>query len=935
MSAHRSSAGAGEARAAENACGCCDGLYAATPVEVFNRPGLTAVQYRVGTHPLFKRTMLALLSAGEHPELKSLKTRSDDDFAVGLLDSWAVLLDILTFYQERTINESFVRTATERRSLLEQARLIGYEPRPGVAASTYLAFIVDDPTAPLPAGQGVASTPSSATGVVIEKGTKVQSIPAPGEKAQIFETVETIIGHAGWNALRPRLSEPHPFDVDLESVTIAGVTSFVKPGDTILIAAGDDPSERSVKRVVRMATDVKTQVIRLDLVPSPKPVPPRRRRIVIGKFIKRSAFLNDQFLRDELIIGKSWKQDLLLAMAFQKKWSPVAVQTAIKAQVSFAGPVRSIPENGSAPDVPLDHPALEPELNGLIAFRERAALFGHNAPLWGSLPADQRNSTNGIYKDNWEVRTLKDDQEGNDTAYIYLDRTYPAIVTGSWIALETPTAEPGKSPQAYQVTETAELSRAAYTMSAKVTRLTVHRADHFDQFRLRHTTVHVVSEPLDLAPLPIVEPISGSRLTLDRADLNMKVGQTVIVTGERSDLRDVTVSEAMTLADVTLEEGFTTLTFTQSLAHQYIRETVTINANVAAATHGETKEEILGSGDGSRAFQRLTLRQPPLTYISAPTSGGGESTLDLRVNDLRWRQVPSLYGVGPTDHAYVVQTDDDGNTTILFGDGTTGARPATGQHNIRATYRQGTGAGGNVKARQLGVLMTRPLGVRDVTNPLDAAGAADPETRDDIRSNAPLAIRTLDRIVSLQDYEDFARAFSGIGKASARWTWNGAQRAVLITVAGSKGAVVEPTSRLAENLSRAMRAAGDPFVPFSVVSHRPAFFKLAARVKVHSDYRPERVIQAVQERVRTAFAFERREFGQPIAFSELIAVLQQEPGVEAVNLAQFHRSDEEPTVPPPALLAAAPAQTGTGGGMLGAELLLLDPSPLSDIGVLS
>jgi hypothetical protein len=132
-----------------------------------------------------------------------------------------------------------------------------------------------------------------------------------------------------------------------------------------------------------------------------------------------------------------------------------------------------------------------------------------------------------------------------------------------------------------------------------------------------------------------------------------------------------------------------------------------------------------------------------------------------------------------------------------------------------------------------------------------------------------------------------------------------------------------------------MRAAGDPFVPFNVVSYRPAFFKLAARVNVHGDYRPERVIEAVQERVRTAFSFERREFGQPVAFSELIAVLQQEQGVVAVNLTQFHRSDEDPAGSPVALLDAAPAQTGGGGEMLGAELLLLEPSPLSDIGVMS
>ena len=55
-----------------------------------------------------------------------------------------MVADVLTFYQERLANESFLRTASERRSILELARLIGYELHPGVAASGFLAFTLDD-----------------------------------------------------------------------------------------------------------------------------------------------------------------------------------------------------------------------------------------------------------------------------------------------------------------------------------------------------------------------------------------------------------------------------------------------------------------------------------------------------------------------------------------------------------------------------------------------------------------------------------------------------------------------------------------------------------------------------------------------------------------------------------------------------------------------
>ena len=67
-----------------------------------------------------------------------------DDPTIALLDAAATVLDVLTFYQERIANEGFLRTATERRSVLELARAIGYELGPGVAASTWLAFTLED-----------------------------------------------------------------------------------------------------------------------------------------------------------------------------------------------------------------------------------------------------------------------------------------------------------------------------------------------------------------------------------------------------------------------------------------------------------------------------------------------------------------------------------------------------------------------------------------------------------------------------------------------------------------------------------------------------------------------------------------------------------------------------------------------------------------------
>ena len=130
---------------------------------------------------------------------------------------------MLTFYQERIANEGFLRTATERRSILEMARAIGYELNPGVAASTYLVFKVDES----------ASTPDTAT---IPAGTQVQSIPAAqGELPQTFETTEEFAARVAWNALWPRTTEPDTIEVDKTGLYLQGVSTQLQPGDAIVI----------------------------------------------------------------------------------------------------------------------------------------------------------------------------------------------------------------------------------------------------------------------------------------------------------------------------------------------------------------------------------------------------------------------------------------------------------------------------------------------------------------------------------------------------------------------------------------------------------------------------------------------------------------------------------------------------------------------------
>jgi hypothetical protein len=793
----------GNRKAPLNDCGCCRGISLQTPAKIDNMPGLGTIAYRVGTHRRFLASMLDRLSAND--ALKGLRTRDDGDFTIALLDSWAVTLDVLTFYQERIANESYLRTATERFSLLEMARLIGYELRPGVAASVYLAFTLDN----LPGSPGF---------VTLDPGTRVQSVPGQNEKLQTFETVERIDARAEWNALLPQLTESQPITQSIDKFVVKGTRTGLNPGDNIIIVNGLAIGQQSNRVVLEVVPDQKSQTTLIKLIPrkqirffdilsasinttirnalsastiSVETLPVAAvlaETLPVGTLSRFRANLIEDVVQSQ-ILQASWSTADLSAYAASQSWSEADLTASVRVTIHSPPPVNSD--------------------QGIFAMRKHASLFGYNAPLYDLLdtpnPTTPKPRTKlgkrappieNLYLNSWEDRTLLDDLSGttknaNTYGYMYLDSAYPGVTNGSWIVLTE--IDPYIGSMILQAQSVEEVTRSDFTISAKVTRISNSAfsdssiLDSFGRFRMRSTTVLVQSEQLDLADVPMSDIVAGDdRILLNDFYLGLKAGQIVAVTGQRSDLQGVTATELMTLLDVTIENGLTQLIFERGLKNSYVRSTVTINANIALATQGETVTEILGSGDVSQIFQSLTLHQSPLTYVSALTPSGAQTTLQVRVNDILWHEVPVLHGQGRKDRVFITRRDDNEVTTVQFGDGQMGATPPTGQNNISAAYRKGIGHVGMVKAGKITQLMTRPLGLKGATNLLDATGAADPESLSDARKNAPLTVLTLDRVVSMDDYEDFSRSFAGIAKALATWTWDGRGRRVLVDSSGHR-----------------------------------------------------------------------------------------------------------------------------------------------------
>ena len=234
-------------QAALNDCGCCAGIGVETPLGIYNRPGLSAIAYRVGNYASVRKSLLARLSDSDWPVLRQLRTRDNDDFTIALLDAWAVTSDVLTFYQERIANESYLRTATERLSILEQSRLLGYQLAPGLAASTYLAFTMET----TPGALELSPKP-----VQLTIGTRAQSVPGPDEQPQSFETIEAIEARVEWNAILPQLTETQTLAWDMKQLWLEGVNLTLSVGDVLLIIAdAAGTKQASLQRVTKVSAD--------------------------------------------------------------------------------------------------------------------------------------------------------------------------------------------------------------------------------------------------------------------------------------------------------------------------------------------------------------------------------------------------------------------------------------------------------------------------------------------------------------------------------------------------------------------------------------------------------------------------------------------------------------------------------------------------------
>ncbi len=337
-----------------------------TNASALNRPGLPAIHYRIGTFGTFVRAMVddlpgyivTLADSSRVRPLAPLTARGDDDPSIALLDSFAVVCDVLAFYQERIANEGYLRTATERRSVLELAREIGYELDPGVAASTFVAFTVED-------------SPSAPKQAVIAAGTKIQSVPGPGELPAVFETALATQVRAEWNSLVPVQTHVQCLKIsgdalyvdgnETREVYLAGTALNLKQGDALLFVQGGQALPLAISKITEDSANARTRVDVGDRLDLPVPVLPA---LPYGEVIQTPI---EQTLANvkQYIVDQHWREDDLQAFLTVQKWDAAAmlvqVQTLLTANV---------------PDAKV------------YSFGQRVGFFGASAPAYATLPID-------------------------------------------------------------------------------------------------------------------------------------------------------------------------------------------------------------------------------------------------------------------------------------------------------------------------------------------------------------------------------------------------------------------------------------------------------------------------------------------------------------------------------------------------------------------
>jgi hypothetical protein len=816
---------------------------------VSNPPGLAQISDRVDDFTGFRS---AMLRPRKGEQAISFWRPAPGDLGLQVLEWWAYLGDVLTFYNERLANESYLRTATQQGSVANLVALLGYEPAPGTAATGYVA--------------AMRSAANPGEPLVIPAGMQLSSVPTPGVATQTFE-VSTAASFGGPSSIPVTLQGNADLVVNSDgtwSVLLAGQVSGVKAGDQLLLAESGftgtddnwalvtvtglvpqtDPGTGAINTYVTLSspgwgpTPTPTQPTD---VSTSQPAPPFRIEFAIDTPGPHATTALSAAAAAPVVTSTETAR-FITSGAFYWTAGMTAPpesepsQQATSYRLMRPATAAALWNNQSATSA--DQVVVEPNSDSTVTVRLSAAVRAIS-------PGDL---------------VLFDCGAGTPSALAVV----AAVAEEFWAAPYPPSVSPQPTPPNIVVAHTALTLTLAQLDSyalqdANVTAVAVRYG-----FKDVGTIIPIPQPSLPSLPAIVYVPESYTPPAPATAFLTDATGAGVLVTVSAAGSGQVTVTGA----------GNPPATISTPLTVP-----LQLLVDVVPVSRGTTVTgEVLGSGNAALGNQSFTLSKSPLTYLAS--GGGSVAALAVYVDQVEWQQVPSFFGQLPGARVFVVSRSPDQTvTTITFGDGVNGARLTSGTGNVTAYYRYGSGAASPPAGRLTAISQPQP-NLAAIKNPVVVSPGSDPQAPTDVRSNAPASVFTFGRAISAVDYEVIASQAPGVSRVAAQWTLDEPTQRTMVTiyVDGGPAAVTAASAALA--------GSDDPNRPVSVIGATAIDLWLTCTLVVAADRQVPAAVAAATAAISHSadglFSPAVMGIGQRLYRSAIDAALMV-PGVVAVH----------------------------------------------------
>ena len=812
---------------------------------------------------------------------------------------------VLTEYLDAYANEGFLRTATQWDNVRRLVEMLDYHPAPPASAATLL----------------VIEAKPDARGT-LETGFQVKYAPSDGGAPVVFESLADIDIDADLNQLRPVAYDRSQDFVQGFRLVLEGEVADLEIGEPLVL---EDENTGDLRGHRIQGLQVEADVTRIEVSPPVSPpllkgytkvhLKPKDRLDPLGPVVQSAQVGNTLHLTAEpeglqpktvVYIADEDNAYYRLLNSVRGKWLVLKTDIGLlRLDEAWVGLPVEIEVSRTFGGL-LEEDVYEFKTAGKWSYLEGQLVAKpvEGLPVYEISKATYEPVDEGSKADEgFTILTITLGKKNPDDSLENTTRLLvPSAVTGPWQVDTTLEKDNGNLPDTLTASlpkktsagDLAVVDNSRHMAWARLGAVTVDEEsqvasliakdtwldDGGGDFFLTETTILThFKEIVRLKDWQInSSPLTGKRIPLSTVPDALTKGRTLMV--ENTD--DPMAAFATTVAAVDATLSPVELVLSQDLPAGYTYGNALIAANVVSAGHGESKgEKVLGSGDATRLSQSFVPGDTDVSFVADATQPAGvKAAIAVTVAGRTWEQTAGFQNSGPADPHYTVRMTEDGHLKITFGDGRRGRRLPTGSNNVRITFRKGTGLGGNLDAGRFTKAARPHYLVDKVRQPLPATGGNDMEGLASLRENAPATLLTLERAVSLEDFDYLVASQSSVwqAKAFARPAGLGRNQKIEVVVVPAGGGEL---GSLTETLADFVLSHAVPGLEVTVTAYEHQTFTLEVLIGVDSAaYNPEEVAAAVKSTLEEAFSLQKRKLGQDLFLSEVYQVVETATGVE-------------------------------------------------------